>query len=48
MPKRQDGHPLDIRPPEELARDDLYTTLGVIADYNEEARRYGQGIDIDL
>ena len=48
VPKRQDGHPLDIRPPEELARDDLYTTLGVIADYNEEARRYGQGIDIDL
>lgn len=44
-PKRPDGRPLPIRTAEEQNRIDEAVFMGVIRDYNDEARSYGQGID---
>ena len=46
IPKNLDGTPMDIPTEEEQAILDAVIQRSVIRDYNEEAKRYGQGIDI--
>jgi len=45
VPKMPDGHPYPIEDAADR-NSDLAVTLGVLKDYNEEAKRFGQGIDI--
>ena len=47
QPKKPNGHPLAVRSDEERELDELAVTVGVIKDYNAEAREYGQGLPID-
>lgn len=47
QPKKPNGHPLPIRTPEDQERLDAAVMMGVVEDYNEEAKSYGQGIDFD-
>ena len=46
-PKKPNGHPLELPTPDERARRALAHTMGVIRDYNGEARTCGQGLPID-
>lgn len=45
-PKTPDGKPLVIRSAEDKAKLDAAIRETVIEDYNEEAKEYGEGIDI--
>lgn len=47
MPKKPDGHPLKLETDDERGLKDFAYTVGVIRDYNAEAREYGQGLPID-
>lgn len=47
QPKKPNGQPLRLPTDEERAMIDLAYTIGVIRDYNGEAREYGQGLPID-
>ena len=47
VPKMPDGHPARILSAEEREFLDMAVTIGVIRDYNEEAKQYGQGVDIN-
>lgn len=44
-PKMPDGHPYPIEDAADR-NSDLAVTLGVLKDYNEEAKRFGQGMNI--
>lgn len=45
LPKKPSGHPLKVRSDEERERLDAAIAMGVVEDYNDEAREHGQGID---
>jgi hypothetical protein len=46
-PKKPNGHPLRVRSEEEKERIGASITMGVVVDYNDEAREHGQGIDLE-
>lgn len=47
QPKKPNGHPLAIPTEDEMEAREMGFALGVIKDYNAEAREYGQGLPID-
>lgn len=47
VPKMPDGHPATILSAEDREFISMAVTVGVIRDYNEEAKQYGQGIAVN-
>ena len=47
QPKKPSGHPIPVDGEISEEQKGLAAIRSVVRDYNEEARSYGQGIDID-